>query len=148
MRWHKNCRYVLGIAAVFVCTFGAVSPIGAASAVVIATDPKTGKSLWAYWKGANSESEARNRAIRLGTAMGGINPNVIASTSKRGCCAIVMFAGADRRTRYAVSLAASTEQQAIRDALQKAKAAGGRYARVVKTWNDTLSKTARDVIKL
>ena len=147
-QWSKKCRFALGIAAVFISTFGAVSPIAAASAVVIATDPKTGKWHWAYWKGSNSEGEAKNKAIRLSTAMGDINPKVIASTSKRGCGAIIMFEAADRKLRFAASLAASTKQQAVRDALQKAKAAGGRYARVIKIWDDTVSKTARDVIKL
>jgi hypothetical protein len=109
---------------------------------------KTGRWQYGYWLGGLSESEVQERAMRVCKALGGTNAKIVASTSRRGYGAIVGFEGTDKKPRFSVSLAAPTEQLAIKDALQKAKAAGGRYARVLKTWNDSPSTTTPPVIKL
>lgn len=83
--------------------------------------------------------------MRVCTALGGTNAKIIASTSRRGYGAVVTYYGADKKTRFSVSLAARTEQLAIKDALQKAKAAGGRYAKVLRTWNDSPSEAPKTI---
>jgi hypothetical protein len=148
MAFRDHCRCATRIAIIWALAFGARSPLTAASAVAIAIDQKTGKWNYGYWQGGTSESEVKDRAIRACIAMGGINPKVLASTSRRGYGAIVIFETTDKRPRFAVSLGAGTEQLAIKEALQKAKAAGGRYARVMKTWNDATLRSAPEVIKL
>lgn len=147
MKRKERHRWATGIALVLTCTWATLSPVRAASAVAIALDPRTGHWQYGYWH-SPSESDAKDRALRISKALGGANARILASTSRRGCGAIVAFEGADKKTRFSVSLAANTEQLAVKEALQKAKAAGGRYAKVLKTWNDLPSKTESNIIKL
>ncbi len=130
-----------------ICAFLTPTSTKASSAVAIAVDAKTGKWQFGYWFGPDSEGEVKHRAIRACIAMGGTNPKIIASTGRRGYGAVVLFAGSDKKTQFAVSLGAGSEEMATKEALQKAKAAGGRYARVARTWNDTPAKR-NDVINL
>ena len=138
----------MGITSLFACMLAAMPSVRAASAVAVAVDPRTGKGVFGYWTGGLSENEVKNRAMRVCTAMGGTQARILASTPRRGFGAIISFEGADKKPRFSVSLAGKTEQLAIQDALQKAKAAGGRYAKVLKTWNDSPSQTQPKTIKL
>lgn len=148
MRHYQKVRFGREIAAV-ICTLATISSLNAASAVATAIDLKTGRLAYAYWQGGPyTESQARNRAIQSCVSLGCPNPKVIASTPLRGYGAVVLFQTADKKVNYAVSLAAANQQQAINDALRKAKAAAGRYAVVTATWNDVSSKTSPSVIKL
>lgn len=143
----ERIRWAKGLALLLTFTCAALSPVRAASAVAIALDPRTGQWQYGFWHGP-SESDAKDRALRISKALGGINAKILASTSRRGYGAIVIFAGTDKKSRFSVSLAARTEQMAVKDALQKAKALGGRYAKVLKTWNDSSARTEPDTIKL
>ena len=108
----------------------------ASSAVAVATN-KNGGLGYGYSHTSNvTEAEIKKRAIQECLNWGGRNAKVIASTAKRGCGAIVMFQTADNKANYTASLAATTQQQAINDALRKANAAGGHHADVVATWRD------------
>jgi hypothetical protein len=145
---HKQAiRRAKRIALLLTVNCAALSPVRAASAVATALDPRTGQWQYGCWHGP-SESDAKDRALRISKTLGGINAKILASTSRRGYGAIVIFAGTDKKPHFSVSLAAHTEQMAVKDALQKAKASGGRYAKVLKTWNDSSSGTEPDVIKL
>jgi len=108
----------------------------ASSAVAVATNENGGLG-YGYSHTSNvTEAEIKRRAIQECLNWGGSNAKVIASTAKRGYGAIVMFQTADNKANYTASLAATTQQQAINDALRKANAAGGHNADVVATWRD------------
>lgn len=145
MRYKGRLWRVTGVAAFLTCMLAALPSVRAASAVAIALDPRTGKWQYGFWLGGLSENEVKDRAMRVCTALGGTNAKIIASTSRRGYGAVVTYYGADKKTRFSVSLAARTEQLAIKDALQKAKAAGGRYAKVLRTWNDSPSEAPKTI---
>lgn len=148
MKRKTKLRRAIGIVAFLICMLAALPSVRAASAVAIALDPKTKKWQYGYWHGGVSENEVKDRSLRVCQALGGTNARIIASTSRRGYGALVVFQSTDKYPRFSVSLAAKTEQLAIQDALQKAKAAGGRYAKVLKTWNDSPTSTEPKTIKL
>jgi hypothetical protein len=47
-----------------------------------------------------------------------------------------MFDNGDKKFKFTASLAAGSSEQAVSDGLAKAKAAGGRYFKVITGWND------------
>jgi hypothetical protein len=106
------------------------------SAVAVALNPRTGTLSFAYSEGGITEKEAQKRAIRYCKAVGWLHPRVIHSTSRDGYGAVVSFDKGDNKSHYAAALAAATPKQAISDALENAKAAGGRYAAVETVFND------------
>jgi hypothetical protein len=132
-------RCAVGLVLVFL--FCGMAPARAASAVAVWVEEKTNKWNYGYWKGSPTEAEARARALRVCASLGALHPTILASTSKSGYGAVVIFEVGDKKPRFVASLGAATEQQAITLALARAKAAGGRYARVMKTWNDVPEKT-------
>jgi TonB family protein len=139
----RHCRnrpFITGFAFVLVFTLATILDSKAASAVATATNPKTGRLAYNYAHGGPfTEAEQKDRVIQNCRSQAYVNPKVIASTSKGGYGAIVAFQTTDQDTKYAVSLAAATQQQAINDALQKAKATSGRKVDVVATWHDVSS---------
>lgn len=107
-----------------------------ASAVAVGVDPETKNLAFGYYKGSNiTEAEARKRAIRFCLASGGENPKVVASTSRRGV-GVVMAYRAQGKLRYAVVLAAPTEQRAVLNAIREARMQGAKEAWVAQTWVD------------
>ncbi len=122
--------------AVVVCAFAVSSQVQAASAVALGISP-SGKPYWTYWKDPKlTEAAVQNRALEIGRLAGARNLRIIASTSKLGFGAIVMFLRADNKLDYAVVLGAPTWENALNDAKKKAKSLGGRAFRVVRGWND------------
>ena len=93
------------------------------------------------WGGNIDEAAARTRALGFCMAAGAQHPKFIASTSKRGYGAIVMYEMADKTYNFTAAVAAANEQQAVDEALRKAKAVGGVRAKVWRTWHDVPSKT-------
>jgi hypothetical protein len=115
---------------------GTTERIQAAAAVAAAVNTD-GKGYFAYHYGGNSsEAEVRSRALGRCMTSGGLKPKIIASTSKRGYGALVLYYRANRSIGYTASVGAASEREAIEDALRKAKAAGGRTAVVKHTWHD------------
>jgi TonB family protein len=130
------------ISSTFCCA--AIVDLNAASAVATATNPKTGRLAYSYAQGgAFTEAQQKSRVTRDCLSQGYTNPKVIASTTKGGYGAIVAFETANQKTKYAVSLAAVTQQEATRDALEKAKTAGARNTDIVATWHDVSSPPPR-----
>src|ERR1051326_1690704 len=116
----------------------------AASAVATATNPKTGGLAYSYAQGGLfTEAQQKSRVTQDCLSQGYTNPKVIASTTKGGYGAIVAFETANQPTKYAVSLAAVTQKEATRDALEKAKTAGARTTDIVATWHDVSSPPPR-----
>jgi hypothetical protein len=133
-----NARFRRAIAIAALCTWiiPHVPTAQGSSAVAVALNPRDGRLAFGYWKGGASEKEARERAIRYCKSMGWLHPRVIHSTSREGYGAIVSFDKGDNKSHFAAAVAAETPKQAISDALQNAKAAGGRYAEVETLWSD------------
>jgi hypothetical protein len=144
---HQNLFCTIGLIAT-VIIFGTASSMRAASAVAVGTNKQSGRLSFGYWKGDASESEAKARALNYCVNMGWAKPKIVDSTSRRGYGAVVWFETADGQSHCATSLGARTAQQAISTALQKAKAAGGRYALVEATWHDGAGDSRADLIKL
>lgn len=126
---------------------GTTERIQAAAAVAAAVNTD-GKGYCAYQYGGNpTEAEVRSRALGHCMTSGGLKPKIIASTSKRGFGALVLYYRANRSIGYTASVGAASEQAATEDALRKAKAAGGRTAVVKHTWHD-LSGVSQQAINL
>jgi hypothetical protein len=107
-----------------------------ASAVAVGVGAD-GRLKYGYASGGNpGEEEARRRAIGMCMGYGGIKPRIIASTSRRGFGVIMQYQKPDGKVGYTASVGAASQQDAINEAARKAKAAGGRKAAVVRTWND------------
>lgn len=129
-------RRAVAIAALCMWIIPHVPTAQGSSAVAVAFDPRAGRLSFSYWKGEASEKEAQKRAIRYCQSMGWLHPRVIHSTSRAGYGAIVSFDKGDNKSHFAAAVAAETPKQAISDALQNAKAAGGRYGSVETLWSD------------
>ena len=108
-----------------------------AAAAVAAAVNADGRGYFAYHYGGNSsEVEVRSRALGHCMTSGGLRPKIIASTSKRGYGAVVLYYRVNRSIGYTVSVGAASEREAMEDALRKTKAAGGRTAVVKHTFHD------------
>lgn len=128
-----------GIAASLLLLGVTIGHVQAAAAVAIGVGPD-GKMRFGYSAGGTLNEEAtRSRALGFCMAGGVVHPKFIASTSKRGYGAIVMYEMDDKKYNFAATVAAASEQQAIDEALRKAKAAGGRRAKVWRRWHDVPS---------
>lgn len=137
---NASFRPAIVIAALCIWIMPSVPTAQGTSAVAVARNPRTGTLAFAYWKGTASEKEAQKRAIRYCKSMGWLHPSVIHSTSRDGYGAVVSFDKGDNKSHFAAAVAAATPKQAISDALQNAKAAGGRYAAVETVFNDVGGK--------
>ena len=122
--------------------FGANEERVLAASAVAAGVGSDGKVKWG-WAGGGmvNEADVRTRALGFCMASGGLNAKLIASTSKRGYGAIVVYQLSRNRFNITASVGATSEQQAVSDALRKAKAAGGRTAKVWRAWHDVPSTT-------
>ena len=143
-RWNHDYSFIkfnhrrawLSRMAAFAVFLGvSLSTSSGASAVATGLDPATKDFAFGYWKGNNSETEARKRAIGFCLVVGCKNARVIASTSRKGYGAIAAY-WKEGKTRYAVSLGAPTQHRAVSDAMRDARLQGARSAVVVRVWND------------
>jgi hypothetical protein len=115
---------------------GTTEGIQAAAAVAAAVNTD-GKGYFAYHYGGNSsEAEVRSHALGHCMTSGGLRPKIIASTSRRGYGAVVLYYRANHSVGYTASVGAASEREAMEDALRKAKAAGGRTAVMKHTFHD------------
>jgi hypothetical protein len=136
----RHCNVILFLIAIlFLGTRAAQS----ASAVAIGVGSDGKLKCGSSW-GRPSEAEAKRRALGFCMVLGGVNPTIIASTSKRGFGVIMKYQRSDGKIGITASVGAATQQDAINDAARKAKSAGGSKAEVAREWND-IPKT---VIKL
>ena len=108
----------------FIFSLSIATQLHAASAVALGVEAN-GKLHWSYWKDPKlTEAGARSRALEEERLARTRNLRIIASTSKLGFGAIIMFLTADNKFNYAVALAAPT-WGAVDEAKRKAKSLGG-----------------------
>jgi hypothetical protein len=139
MYWTKIWSLFFG----FLCVIAARDGRGA-SAVAVGVRPD-GREQYGYsfdWK--TTEHVVKNKAIGQCMAGGGLSPKIIASTGRLGWGMIVMYSQPGQRDRVVAVVGAASEEQAINEAMKKAKAAGGRTAKVVRGWHD-LKLTTRNL---
>jgi hypothetical protein len=129
----RRCSVIVSLIAAVL--FGANEAQSAASVALGVT--ADGKLKWGFAAGGKAtEEQTKSRAIGFCMASGGMKPRIIASTSRRGFGVIMEYQKADGKAGYTASVGAATQQDAINEAARKAKAAGGRKAAVVRSWND------------
>ncbi|SRR6266404_639241 len=107
-----------------------------ATAVAIGT-ASDGTKRYSWWV-ASTEEVAKEKAIGSCAGVGGLNPQIMMSTAQRGYGAIVSFDNGDKKFDFVASVAATSEPEAVHEALEKARAAGGKRAWVVTTWHDVV----------
>lgn len=126
----------LHIAAALLTLCLSIATSRGASAVAMGVDPTTKDLTFGYYKGGNiTEAEAQKRAIRFCLASGGENPKVVASTSRRGF-GVVMGYRANGKVKFAVVVAAPTQQRAVLDGIREARLQGAKEAWVAQMWVD------------
>ena len=133
--------FVVGIYAL-----SAATRIQASSAVAVAINSKRGLGYGYYHDAKITEQEASNRAIKECLTWNGRNPRIIASTSKLGFGAVLLFLRTDNKLDYAAALAAPTREIALSEAKKKAKSLNGRAFRVVREWNDRVPDKSKPII--
>ena len=94
-------------------------------------------------RGNPTDKEAKTRAIGNVMEHGGLNPRIIASTSRRGFGVVLVYQRSDGKRGYTASVGAATQQDAINDAARKAKAAGGSKAEIYRAWADVPRATIK-----
>ncbi len=113
-----------------------VGRVRGASAVAVGTDPKTNTPTFGYYKGGDiSEAEAKSRALAFCRASDGKDCRIVASTTRRGF-GVVMAYYANGKLKYAVALAAPTQERAALDAIRQARLQAAKEAWIVQMWVD------------
>jgi len=131
------CRYSIIVLLIAVFLFGTHNAQPASAvAVGVSADGKH-QYGFCYGGGKNpTEEEAKRRAIGFCMTRGGMNPRIIASTSRYGFGVIMEYQTAGKKVGYTAAVGAATQQDAINEAARKAKAAGGKKAVAVRSWHD------------
>jgi hypothetical protein len=106
----------------------------AASTVATGIDSR-GRITWGWAAGSDLEN-GKLRAIDFRKASGGAHPRILVHTFARGYGAIVEYMEAGNARNVTASVGDHSEQQAINNALNKAKLAGGHTPKLVRTWHD------------
>ena len=89
---NRNLQFTKVVALDLIFTCATTLGSKAASAVAIATNPKTGKLVYSHChSGPFNEAKVKSRVIQDCIAMGGANPKVIASTSKGAMAQLSRF---------------------------------------------------------
>jgi len=133
---HHMRYYIVVVLLIAVVLFG-THEAQSASAVATGVTPD-GKVKWGVAGGGKAtEQQVKSRALGVCMAAGAMNPRIVASTSRRGFTVIMVYQRADGKSGFTCSVGAATQQDAIREASQKAKAAGARKARVFRTYIDS-----------
>ena len=128
------------------CALSIAAKVQAASAVAVAINKDGGLGYGYSHDPKVTEAEIRNRAIKECLNWGGRKPRIIASTSKLGFGAVVMFLRADNKLDYTAALAASSWENALSEAKKKAKTLGGRAFKVVRGWKDAPADKRQPII--
>ena len=129
----RHCTVIVSLIAILL---SGINEAQAAASVAtgVTTD---GKVKFGYAAGGRAtEEQTKSRALGVCMAQGAMNPRIIASTSRRGFGAIMEYQRADGKGGYTASVGAANQQDAINEAARKAKAAGGRKAKLIRTWTD------------
>jgi hypothetical protein len=129
----RRYSVIISVIALFLFATHEAQP---ASAVAIGVNPEGKLGFASAAGGKPTDEQMRSRVIGLCMAHGVMHPKIIASTSRRGFGAVLYYKTADGKVGYTASVGAATQQDAVSEASRKAKAAGGRTAKLVRSWND------------